>query len=330
MLHQSLDMAASVGIFGLAQDPQVRAVSEELRRRGATPLLLQADALNRQQPVSSWDGVASFAGVSLSECKSVYVRSVPSPHAPVIRQDQDKALVLHADWFPRFMQARERSGFVVALLLSLEHAGVPLVNPPQAGATLQFKPFQLDVLRRIGAQLPRTLISNDPERIRAFHDAERDRHGEVIFKPLLGGAITKLLDAEVLAKLEHVRAAPVIFQQRIVGDDIRVVLVGDSIVSAAAIRTPNPHLDFRDDPCYSSGKAAYASVTLPPEIEELCRQAARACGLRFTGIDIKHTEQDEWVFLELNSSPIYLDVERKLGDPISAALAELLLDPSLN
>jgi glutathione synthase/RimK-type ligase-like ATP-grasp enzyme len=69
---------------------------------------------------------------------------------------------------------------------------------------------------------------------------------------------------------------------------------------------------------------------LPPEIEELCRQAARACGLRFTGIDIKHTEQDEWVFLELNSSPIYLDVERKLGDPISAALAELLLDPSLN
>jgi glutathione synthase/RimK-type ligase-like ATP-grasp enzyme len=328
MLHESLEMAASVGIFGLAQDPQVRAVSEELRRRGATPLLLQADALNRQEPASSWDGVVSFAGVSLTECKSVYVRSVPSPHAPVIRQD--KALALHADWFPRFMQARERSGFVVALLLSLEHAGVRLVNPPQAGATLQFKPFQLDVLRRIGAQLPRTLISNDPERIRAFHDAERDRHGDVIFKPLLGGAITKLLDAEVLAKLEHVRAAPVIFQQRIVGDDIRVVLVGDSIVSAAAIRTPTPHLDFRDDPCYSSGKAEYASVTLPREIEELCRQAARACGLRFTGIDIKRTKEDEWVFLELNSSPIYLDVERKLGDPISAALAELLLDPSLN
>jgi len=328
MLHESLDMAASVGIFGLAQDPQVRAVSEELRRRGATPLLLQADALNRQQPVSSWDGVASFAGVPLSECKSVYVRSVPSPHAPVIRQD--KAVVLHADWFPRFMQARERSGFVVALLLSLEHAGVQLVNPPQAGATLQFKPFQLDVLRRIGAQLPRTLISNDPERIRAFHQAERDQHGDVIFKPLLGGAITKLLNEEVLAKLDHVRAAPVIFQQRIVGDDIRVVLVGDSIVSAAAIRTPAPHLDFRDDPCYSSGQAEYESVTLPRNIEELCRQAARACGLRFTGIDIKHTNDDEWIFLELNSSPIYLDVERKLGDPISAALAELLLGSSLN
>jgi glutathione synthase/RimK-type ligase-like ATP-grasp enzyme len=326
MLHETLEMAACVGIFGLAQDPQVRAVSRELKRRGATPLLLPADALNGQQPVSNQDGEVCFAGASLSECKSVYVRSVPSPHAPVIRGD--KALTLHAEWFPRFMQARERTGFVVALLLSLEHAGVRLVNPPQAGAALQFKPFQLDVLRRLGAQLPRTLISNDPERIRAFHAAERDRQGEVIFKPLLGGALTRLLDEAVLAKLEHVRAAPVIFQQRIVGDDIRVVLVGDAILSAAAIRTPQPHLDFRDDPCYSSGQAQYESVRLPREVEELCRQAAKACGLCFTGIDIKRTPQGDWIFLELNSSPIYLDVERKLGDPISGALADLLLESS--
>jgi hypothetical protein len=70
--------------------------------------------------------------------------------------------------------------------------------------------------------------------------AEEALQGEVIFKPLLGGATTRLLDGPVLAKLEHVRTAPVIFQQRIVGDDIRVVLVGEEVVSAAAIRTPNP------------------------------------------------------------------------------------------
>ncbi|MFN9660289.1 MAG: RimK family alpha-L-glutamate ligase [Cyanobacteriota bacterium] len=315
--------AVNVGILGFARDPQVRAVSLELERRGATPLLLPADALNAQQPVSSWDGLTSFAGVPLAECKAIYVRSAPSPHPPVIRRDEQ--LVLHADWFPRYMQARERSGFLLSLLLSLEHAGVRLVNPLQAGAALRHKPFQLDVLRRLGARLPRTLISNDPAQIRDFHAAERDRQGEVIFKPLLGGAITRLLDEDVLAKLDHVRAAPVIFQQRIVGDDIRVVLVGNEVVSAAAIRTPHPHLDFRDDPCYSRGQARYEPVSLPLEIVELCRQAARACDLCFTGIDIKRTAQEEWVFLELNSSPIYLDVERKLGDPISAALAELLL-----
>lgn len=316
-------MAATVGLLGLAHDPQVRAVSEELKRRGAHPVVLPANALNAGLPVSSWEGRVSFAGVALSDCQAIYVRSIPSPHAPVI--PQESGLVLHADWFPRFMQARERSGFQVALLLSLELNGVRVVNPPQAGAALQFKPFQLEVLRGLGAPVPRTLISNDPRQIRAFHAAEKARQGEVIFKPLLGGAVTRLLDEDVLARLDYVRAAPVIFQQRILGDDIRVMLVGDRIISAVAIRTPKEHLDFREDPIYRTGQARYEAVPLPPEVETFCRGAARACGLRFAGIDIKHTVDDHWVFLELNSSPIYLDVERKLGHPISGALADHLL-----
>jgi len=51
----------------------------------------------------------------------------------------------------------------------------------------------------------------------------------------------------------------------------------------------------------------------------------RRCGLVFAGIDIKRTPAGEWVFLELNSSPIYLDVEHKLGHPISRAIAELIV-----
>lgn len=316
-------MAQRVGIFGSARDPQVQAVRAELARRGATPLFLPADALGTRQPVNSREGAVTYAGVDLTDCQAIYVRSIPSPHPPVIRQEGER--VLHAQWFPRYMQARERSGFLLALLLSLEHAGVHVVNPPQAGAAMQFKPFQLDVLRRLGAPLPRTLISNDPDQIRAFHAEEQARQGEVIFKPLLGGAITRLLDGEVLAKLDYVRAAPVIFQQRIQGDDIRVMLAGQDIVSAVAIRTPEAHLDFRDDPVYSSGQARYEPVVLPARIRDLCCAAAQACGLRFAGIDIKRTAEDDWVFLELNSSPIYMDVERKLGHPISAALAELLI-----
>jgi glutathione synthase/RimK-type ligase-like ATP-grasp enzyme len=132
----------------------------------------------------------------------------------------------------------------------------------------------------------------------------------------------------VLQELEAVRAAPVIFQRRIHGDDIRVVLVGEAVVSAVAIRTPEPHLDFRDDPVYSRGDALYEPVQLPEAVIELCRRAALACGLCFAGLDLKRTPEGEWLFLELNSSPVYLDVELKLGDPISAALAELLLAPA--
>lgn len=312
-----------IALLGPPDDAQLLAVAWELERRGAVVLVVPSDALELHRPVALWEGRLVIDGQRLDDLEAVYVRSLPSPHPPLVAAGGE--LVLRRDWFAGYMQARERSGFLMAALLCLEAAGVRLVNPPQAGAALQSKPLQLELLRRLGAALPRTLISNDPERIRAFHAAEVAGGGEVIFKPLLGGATTRLLDGAVLEQLEAVRAAPVIFQQRIHGDDIRVVLVGDALVSAVAIRTPQPHLDFRDDPVYSAGGASYEPVSLPEPVVQLCRGAAAACGLVFAGIDLKHTASGEWLFLELNSSPVYLDVELKLGHPISAALADLLM-----
>lgn len=124
----------------------------------------------------------------------------------------------------------------------------------------------------------------------------RDELKEVIYKPVMGGALTERLDENALEKLDAITTSPVIFQERIRGDDV-----------------------------YSSGGATYREVKLPDRVAEFCRRAARECGLVFAGIDIKH-QGDDWVFLELNSSPIYLDVERKLGHPISAAIARYIVE----
>jgi glutathione synthase/RimK-type ligase-like ATP-grasp enzyme len=174
----------------------------------------------------------------------------------------------------------------------------------------------------VGAQIPRTLISNDPDAVRSFASRVKD----CIYKPVTGGAITRLLDADALEQLQLIQQAPVIFQERVRGDDLRVMVVDGRVVSCVAIATPEQQLDFRADAVYSSGGADYRPVALPERIESRCAEAARHCGLRFAGIDIKHVPgSDDWVFLELNSSPVYLDVERKLGHPISRALALALL-----
>jgi len=164
------------------------------------------------------------------------------------------------------------------------------------------------------------LITNDPSHVRRFQAAVDD----VIFKPLMGGAVTRALDAGALERLEEIALSPVICQERIEGSDLRIMLVGDEVVSSVAIDTPEQHLDFRSDPVYNSGQASYKEVQLPEHVIKQCRQAARACGLRFAGIDIKHHAGD-YVFLELNSSPIYLDVELKLGHPITQTIAQYLI-----
>lgn len=308
-----------VGIFGSPDDLQCQTISRALAERGADAVLIRDDALDHGQPLSIVDGRYVYEGRDLTDLTSFYLRSIPAPYAP--RMERDGEIVLWDDWFERYMHQRERASFYVAWLLALQQRGCRLVNPPQAASVLQYKPFQLHVLRSLGAQVPLTLISNDPVAVGVFHEEVKD----VIFKPLMGGAITRALDDETIGDLPRVTASPVIFQQRVQGDDLRVMLVGDEIVSSVAIQTPVQHLDFRADPEYSGGHATYRPVALPKKVKDLCRKAARMCGLVFAGIDIKHVEgSDDWVFLELNSSPIYLDVELKLGHPISAAIAKLL------
>lgn len=307
-----------VGIFGTDDDPQVLAVAQELRALGADDVLIRSDALDEGLPLSELDGRFFYRGTDLTDLEGYYLRSVPMPYAPSIERDDE--VVLHEHWFISYMQQRERASYFVAWLLALQDRGVRLVNPPQAASVLQYKPFQLHALRKAGAAVPRTLISNDPRAVREF-----GRGSDVVFKPLMGGAITRRLSEVSDDELEAVTASPVIFQERIEGDDLRVMLAGDEVVSCVAIRTPEQHLDFRDDPVYSSGDAQYEEVVLPSQVVEQCRQAARTCGLAFAGIDIKRAPDGRWVFLELNSSPIYLDVERKLGHRISRAVAELTL-----
>lgn len=306
-----------IGVFGSDSDPQCLAVAKELRALGADDVLIRYDALEAKLPLSVLDGRYLYRGVDVDDLQGGYLKAIPAPYAPTVEKTTGE--VLADDWFASYMHSRERASFYVAWLLELQARGARLVNGPHAASVLQYKPFQLQALKRVGARIPRTLISNDPDQIRDFKAEVKD----VIFKPLMGGAITRKLEGEALDQLELVRESPVIFQECIDGDDLRVMLAQDTVVSSVAIRTPQQHLDFRDDPAYAEGHASYEPVELPAAIQEFCRGAARLCNLSFAGIDIKRTASGEWVFLELNSSPIYLDVEWKLGHRISRAIAEL-------
>jgi glutathione synthase/RimK-type ligase-like ATP-grasp enzyme len=176
-----------------------------------------------------------------------------------------------------------------------------------------------------GCQLPASLVTNNPL------DAQRfiEEYGECIIKPAAGGSLT--LSANQLLQnggLTNLSVAPAIVQQRINGEDLRIVVVNDAVVSCAAIGVPEGTIDFRGEKSYQQGKIAYKEVSLPRLVELQCRRAAALLGLRYTGIDIKHTADNEYYMLECNSSPIYLDVEYKLKHPITEALCMALINAS--
>lgn len=306
-----------IALYESREDPHGEALAGALARRGAEVVWVEPEALERGVPLREDEGGTWLGGARIDDVAGALVRSVPLPAAPAV--ERGGRWVLHDDWFAGYMQARERAALHAGWLEALERAGVPVVNPVGSGAR---KANQLRVLRELGAPVPRTLVTNDPEAARAFAASLP----EVVFKPVEGGALARALDAAALGRLELLRRSPAIFQERVRGADVRVVVAGERVVSAVEIAGSGDgrFVDFREDPAYARGDAEYREVRLPGLVEQWCVRAARACGLAVAGVDLKRAGE-AWTCLELNGAPRYLDVERKLGAPISEAFVEVLL-----
>lgn len=212
----------------------------------------------------------------------------------------------------------ERSHFAQSLLFDLERRGIPIVNPLLASGPFDLKPFQLAAFARAGFPIPRTMITNFTPAVEAFaNDA-----GDVVVKPIAGGAEARLLSELHPAALKTLGASPVIFQQRIRGADVRVTVVGQQI--AAAVEIPSDTLDYRSGSAYKAGDQRYVEHSLPNDATNLCLRVAKLCNHVLSGIDLKHTPEGDYVLIEANSAPVYLDIELKTGAPISERIIEWL------
>lgn len=289
-----------------------------LLEHGAELRIIPAD-LPASEVEFAWDVErVVINGDEVGSIDAALIRSLPPSYldAAAFRQPLD-----WRSYFYEFCLQRDRSDTIMGYLLSLEHTGLPCWNPPSRAMLVRRKPYQLDVIRRLGCSVPETLITNDPKQARDF----LGRYPDAIVKPAAGGALT-LNAAELSTKeLERIRVAPAIFQRRLRGDDIRVIVIGNQVVSSASILVPPDTIDFRGNQDYAQGKITYDEVRLPVEIEQDCVRICAALGYRYGGLDLKRIDKTRFVFLECNNSPIYLDVEKKLGHPITEVLAQEIL-----
>jgi glutathione synthase/RimK-type ligase-like ATP-grasp enzyme len=198
------------------------------------------------------------------------------------------------------------------------------MNDPVRDDVASRKALQLRLAAEAGLRIPRTLMTSDPERARAFID--REGLGHTIFKTFsCTHAVwreTRLLREEDLEKLDAVRLAPVIFQEYVPADvDLRVTVVGERVFAAAIhSQTTDYPVDFR----MSLGQAACAAADLPPEVDERIRRLMDRLGLVYGAIDMRRTPTGEHVFLEVNTAGEFLFVEERTGQPISQAIAAWL------
>ena len=312
-----------------ALDPASDTVAEGLRAVGTRFCRLNTEDLPLRSRSSCeyridahrlcWYSEGSAA--SLDAVRRVWFRRHRLPALPA------DTLPAHAEYC-----LRESQWFVRGLLWSLAEQ-VPAANWMSLPVNIQraeSKMLQLRVARNVGFACPDTLISNDPDEIRAFCDRQG---GRIVAKPLRLGffdygdvqtaTYTTAVGAADLATDDSLVVAPVIYQRHLEKRcDVRVTIVGDSIYAAAihSQDVDSARVDWRR----SDVDLEHQVHALPDDIATACRRLMKALNLRFGAVDLVLTPNDQYYFLEINPNGQWLWLEDKLGFPISQEIVEWL------
>lgn len=297
-------------LCGASGDPQIQSVARALDRTGAAYRILDTLTFPAAPRLTLTGTEVVLDGTPLPPVRAVYLRSLAGTP---IALGVDAEAAMRENWYRTLSAFREKTGLLQGLLRRLEREGARVVNPAAADYLLT-KPYQLHVLRREGMTVPESIVTNDPGAAAEF---ARGR-AKLIYKPVQGGAGTRLLDASDLTaeRLGLLANAPVLFQEFVPGENVRVYVVGARVVASAVIETTD-EVDFR------RGEGAVRPIPLPDPVARRCLRGAELIGLRFTAIDLKR-DGDRWVFLEFNTSPMFAGFEAKSGFPIAEALARHL------
>lgn len=309
-----------IGVVSHEADPHATAVLDRLRSLGADVVLLDtADLPSRaalstaQEPNGGWSGTwtGRHGEVALSDLRAMWWRR-PQPFTvdPRITRSGDVRFALG-----------ETAAMVSGLWACLD---AHWVNDPVRDEVASVKMLQLKLAAQCGLTAPRTCMTNDPVVARRFLDSVG---GRAVFKAFSATPSTwretRPVRAEDAAMLDRVALAPVIFQERIDGGvDVRVTVVARQQFPAR-IEVSDARFEF--DVRLDTQAARITACDVPSEVAAGLDRLMASLGIVYGAADFRVTPEGELRFLEINPAGQWLFIEMETGQPISAALADHLL-----
>ncbi len=298
-------------LWGVASDPPLAEVRTRLAERRRNALLLDQRAVLETAAEVIFDetprGWVSWGGVrlDLGEVRAAYLRPCDPADVPEVRRAG-----------PESPEARHAVEIYEAIRLWAELTPALVVNRLSAGASNSSKPYQGELIRLAGFEVPTTLLTTDPDAAREFCA----RHRDVIFKSVSGvRSVVARVDDAMRERLPLVASCPTQLQARVPGRDVRVHVVGGDIFACEIESTAD---DYR----YARRQGAaisMRSVELPADCAERSVALARRLGLTMAGIDLRRTPEGAWVCFEVNPSPgfTFFDLDGRIARCVAGHLA---------
>ena len=197
-----------------------------------------------------------------------------------------------------------------------------VLNRPAAMGSNQSKPFQAHAIRACGFDIPETLITNHPDTAREFVERVWAEGDGAIYKSVSGvRSIVQKLEPRDIARLDRIRWCPTQFQRHVTGTDVRVHVVGQTVLAASIASDAT---DYRYATRQTGVDAVIGAAELDPATSMRCVRLAQRLELPLAGIDLRRTPDGRHVCFEVNPSPAFSFYEQRTGLPIAAAIARYL------
>lgn len=294
--------------------PQIEKLRDIVREEGAQPVVFDV-RLGGESPPSvtlaperlCWDGV------DFSDIASVHVRcralNTPPTVTPLL------ADASYSELRCRFLREREYQSVTFSFFEQLMRRGKLVINPfTSAYLDHDAKAQIYRKFRALGLTVPRTLTTNDPERALSF----LNEVGQAVAKPAIGVGTTRRVLEVDRERLHEIGVCPVLLQEFIIGDTLRVHIVADSVVLALKVISDG-QVDSR------TALKGVEYFKLPDSEEALLVKANRALGLHYAAWDILATRDGRYVYLDCNSGPYILWVGEENAAIVLRELARYMI-----
>jgi hypothetical protein len=251
--------------------------------------------------------VDEFASTDWNDADAVWYRRLPA--LPIVDSDggSDDDFIL-----------QEEVRFTKWLIQMHENSPSRWLNRPTAALAAENKFVQLKRARAHGLSVPRTLITAEPDRVRAFLKSE----GAIVAKPLNPyswvypsgitlAAFATVIDSEYGSQLadEEIARCVTIYQQRIdKAADVRMVIMGEDIFAYKVIQEGEQYFDFRIG-FPQKNHLTYESISIPLSLKKKVAGFMNAMNINFASADFALTPDSEFVFLDLNPNGQWLFIE---------------------
>ena len=305
-------------------DPSIERVASAVRERGARVQHLDASRFPVDYRLTMQGGerllrdLRSGDELDLASVTAVWLRHL------------EVASGLGAELDPAFRDAVAVQS-ELALYDMLGSLDALQIDHPDALSGFCLATRQLGLAERAGLAVPASLLTNDPDRVRAF----AARHGTLVGKMVHSSMVKRQTDAgpaaykprllgeEELREIDRVALCPMLFQERIPKAlELRITVVAHQLFVAAVDSSQANVCDWAEDRALIGAFRPYDG--LPEAVREGILRLLTRLRLNFGTVDMILTPDGRYVFLEVNGISYYDFIEQAAGLPISDAIADVL------